>query len=377
MTRQFFIGFVFIILMASLCSCESRSGVTAETECFKADSVYYAKGFEISRFDDWIIVNVRNPWDTLKTLKRYILVERDKPLPDSLPEGEIIRTPVDRAVFYTTVHSSMVAQMGRIDAIKGICEVQYVTDSLILERIADGRIADIGLATAPNTEKIIDLNTELIIASPFENSGYGAAEKIGIPIVEAADYMESHPLGRTEWGRFYGLLFGEGEKADSIFFATSKRYNHLKELAAKSTCRPRVLLERKYGASWIIPAGDSYIGTIHADAGADYIFSNIKGNKNVYLTFESVFDKAHDADIWLFKYFTNNEFTYEVLKDEYLPYSNFKPFKEKNIYICHTTRTGYYDDITLHPDRLLEDLIFIYHPELLPEYTPRFYFPMK
>ncbi len=378
MTKRIFIDCIFFILLALLCSCENRSGVGAGTDNFKADSIYYARGFEIARFDDCTLVTLRNPWDTLKTLKRYVLVERDKPLPDSLPEGEIIRTPVERAVFYTTVHSSMVAQMGRIDAIKGICEVQYVTDSLILERIADGRIADIGLATAPNTEKIIDLNTEVIIASPFENSGYGAAEKIGIPIVEAADYMESHPLGRTEWGRFYGLLFGEGERADSIFFATSERYNHLKELAANSTHKPRVLLERKYGASWIIPAGDSYIGTIHADAGADYVFREVEGNHNVYLPFEVVLDKAYDADLWLFKYNTNHEFTYELLKDEYMPYSNFRPFKERNIYICHTTRTGYYDDITLHPDRLLEDLIFIYHPELLPSgYTPRYYVPMK
>lgn len=363
--------------MASLCSCESRSGVTAETECFKADSVYYAKGFEISRFDEWTIVNVRNPWDTLKILRRYVLIDKNKPLPDSLPEGIIIRTPVEKAVFYTSVHASMVAQMGRIDAIKGVCEIQYITDSLILERLAAGKIADIGLATAPNIEKIIELDAELIIASPYENSGYGAAEKIGIPIVEAADYMENHPLGRTEWGRFYGLIFGEGERADSIFFTTKERYNHLKNLATKSGNKPRVLLERKYGASWIVPSGGSYIGTIHYDAGADYIFSDFKGSESVHQTFESVLDRAYDADIWLFKYDTKQDYTYDILKDEYQPYSNFRPFKEKNIYICHTTRTTYYDDITLHPDRLLEDLIYIYHPELLPGYVPRYYAPMK
>ena len=114
MIKRIFIDCVFFILMASLCSCESRSGVTAETECFKADSVYYAKGFEISRFDDWIIVNVRNPWDTLKTLKRYILVERTSPcLTLFLKKLSGLRS-IGR--IYTTVHSSMVAQMGRIDA---------------------------------------------------------------------------------------------------------------------------------------------------------------------------------------------------------------------------------------------------------------------
>jgi iron complex transport system substrate-binding protein len=97
----------------------------------------------------------------------------------------------------------------------------------------------------------------------------------------------------------------------------------------------------------------------------------------VHQTFESVLDRAYDADIWLFKYDTKHEYTYDILKDEYQPYSNFRPFKERNIYICHTIRTTYYDDITLHPDRLLEDLIFIYHPELLPGYSLRYYAPMK
>ena len=106
----------------------------------------------------------------------------------------------------------MVVQMGRIDAIKGVCETQYVTDSAILTRLADGRIADIGLATAPNIEKIIELDAELIIASPYENSGYGAAEKLGIPIVEAADYMENHPLGEPNGAVFTVFFWGRRER---------------------------------------------------------------------------------------------------------------------------------------------------------------------
>lgn len=42
----------------------------------------------------------------------------------------------------------------------------------------------------------------------FENSGgYGKLDKLHIPIIEAADYMESSPLGRAEWMKFYGMLF--------------------------------------------------------------------------------------------------------------------------------------------------------------------------
>lgn len=65
---------------------------------------------------------------------------------------------------------------------------------------------------APDIERIIALKPEAILVSPFENSGgYGKLDKLHIPIIEAADYMESSPLGRAEWMKFYGMLFGKGK----------------------------------------------------------------------------------------------------------------------------------------------------------------------
>lgn len=61
---------------------------------------------------------------------------------------------------------------------------------------------------APDIERIIALKPEAILLSPFENSGgYGKLDKLHVPIIEAADYMESSPLGRAEWMKFYGMLF--------------------------------------------------------------------------------------------------------------------------------------------------------------------------
>ena len=232
------------------------------------------------------------------------------------------------------------------------------------------------MSTSPNVEKIIDIGTEMIIASPFENSGYGSAEKLGIPIVEAADYMENHPLGRTEWVLFYGLLLGCREEAGDVFTRTERRYLELKELAAGVAYRPTVLLERRYGNSWAVPSGGSYIGVMHADAGADYVFRGFSGAKSIHLTFEEVFDRAGDAGFWFLKYDTRAPYTYAHLRQEYEPYANFRPWKERRIFACNTITSTYYDDITLHPDRVLEDLIAIYHPERLPDHKQRYYFPL-
>jgi iron complex transport system substrate-binding protein len=368
-----------------LAGCRNGGGAAQQSSVLKVDSVYYAHGFTIKYYDDCKVVSIRDPWDTLKVRKNYVLVDKEKrsrrfEVPaEARNNAVIIPVPVDRAVIYTSVHAAMTEQLGCIDRICGVCEPEYIISEEILARVADGRIADLGMSTAPNIEKIIDMNTEVIIASPFENSGYGNAEKIGVPIVEAADYMEGHPLGRTEWVRFYGLLFGCRDRADSLFFATCSKYDSLKALVSDIPVeeRPTVIMERKYGALWGVPGVSSYVALFHSDAGANYIFKDLPGTGSVQLSFEQVFEKAADADFWLLKYGTKKPMTYDDLRSEYKPYSNFAAFKNHKIYTCNTLVTSYYDDITIHPDQILADLMYIYHPNLLEDHQPKYYFPME
>ena len=369
-------GVLLTAFLLVLCSCGQRH-VTPGRQALAADPVRFARNLRIEYYDDYVSVRIRDPWDTLRQRQHYVLIDREKPRPAQLPaDGIVIPVPVEKAVIYTSVHTAIAEQLGALDQVCGVCEPQYITSPEVLSRIEAGRIADLGVSTSPNVEKILDIGSEMIIASPFENSGYGSAEKIGIPIVEAADYMENHPLGRTEWVLFYGLLLGRRQEAEELFAETVRHYEALKALAADVADRPTVLLERKYGASWAVPAGGSYIGVMHADAGADYVFRAYPGAKSVHLTFEEVYDRAGNVDFWFMKYDTRAPLTYKLLQEEYQPYANFRPWKERRIFTCNTITSTYYDDITVHPDWVLEDLIAIYHPELLPDHRQRYYFPM-
>ena len=375
MTRILF-KIVLIIVLAQPLLLSCRGGGEAFSAPEVDSTIQYANNLSIEDVVEGImVVELRDPWDTLKLRQRYILADRSAVVPEKIPEGTLIRVPVERAVVYTSVHSSLVEQLGALGSLCGVCEPQYITSSEILRLVSEGTIADLGLATAPNLEKIMDLEAEIIIASPLENSGFGSAEKLGIPIVEAADYMENHPLGRTEWVKFYGLLFGRGSEADSIFEATANHYNELKSLALSAKTRPTVLLEKRYGPAWAVPCGDSYIARMHADAGADYVFADISGTNSTPLTFENVLDRASGADFWLFKY--DGDYTLKSLKEEFPPYAGFDAFGRGAIYGCNTLTTSYYDDITLHPDLVLEDFIAIYHPGLLPGHSQRYYLPLQ
>jgi len=165
--------------------------------------------------------------------------------------------------------------------------------------------------------------------------------------------------------------------ADSLFRSTEQRYLELKELTASISHRPTVFSEKRFGSSWYIPAGDSYVAHLFADAGADYLFKDLPGAGSRPMAFETVFDTAIHADFWLMKYNQAEELTYKELRREYTPYENFDAFKYRNIYSCNSGVVPYYEEFPIHPDYLLKDLVWIFHPELLEGYSPRYYKRME
>lgn len=370
--KQFFSFFLALFLL----SCGQSSSRKAHDLVFFSDPIIYASVFTIDRYTNYTVAEVKDPWDSTQILQRYILVDRNRPVPEGLPKGTILQVPLRKVVVYSSVHASIIDQLGETDHIIGVCEPQYM-GSFIQDRIEEGKIVDLGESTAPNIEKIIDIGAEAIIASPFQNMGYGTVEKLGIPIIESADYMESLPLGRAEWYKFFGLLFDSEERAHIVFEETEQRYLALKELAANVEYRPTVISEKKYGAFWYIPGGDSYTAHFFKDAGVEYVFNYVQGAQTEPFSFETVLDEGIEADFWLMKYHMADELSYRDLRMEYTPYENFAAFKNKQIYTCNTGKVPYYDEFPIHPDYLLKDLIKIFHPELLPDYELRYYQPMK
>ena len=362
---------VTIVLLLSACSGGSKTSSVFEGEILP---LKYAENLTLIQGEGYTEARLRNPWDTTSILRTYILVDKDKEIPDHLPEGTLVRTPLSKTLVYTATHCNLIHELGAVKSIGGICEIQYIKVPEIIEGCANGTIVNAGEGTNPDIEKIIALHPDALLLSPYENSGgHGQVEKLKIPIIECADYMETSALGSAEWIRFYGLLFGREALADSIFAEVEKNYYDLKALATAQQARPRLMCEVKSGSAWYVSGGRSTTGKLYADAGADYVFSSYTNAGGVPLSFETVFDKAQDADVWLMKYNHPKDKTYQSLQEDYAPYANFKAFKDKNIYHCNTAYRPYYEDFPFHPDRVLKDLIKIFHPSLLPEHELKYF----
>ena len=334
----------------------------------------YAENLSLSATEDYTIARLRNPWDTTRILHTYVLVDKEKSLPADLPEGTLVRTPLSKAVVYSSVHCGLLNQIGALKSIGGVCDLKYIKLQEVQDGCRTGSIADVGNGMNPDIEKIIDLHPDAIMLSPFENSGgYGRVEKLNIPIIECADYMELLPWDVPNGCVFMVSYLVKHKKRTACLPRWKKSYNELKALVAPLSSAPSVISELKNGSAWYVPGGKSTSARIYADAGANYVFADDEHSGSVPLAFETVFDKGQNADFWLIKYNQAIDKTYKELEQDYAPYTGFRAFKERNIYGCNTGKVDFYEDSPFHPDRLLKDLIKIFHPTLLEGYELKYF----
>ena len=326
--------------------------------------------------DGYTIVEIADPWHSEQMLHRYVLVPKGRPLPQSLPEATVIRTPLENVLVFSDIYSRPIAELGDAGSIKSVVDAQYFKTEAVVAGLNNGTIVDCGQSTSPSVEKIISAKPEAIILSPMENAGYGALERMNIPLIEMADYMESNPLQRAAWIEFLGLLYGKRDEAVAVYNKVKDEYTNLKAIAAKAKKKPMVVSEYVINGVWYVPGGKSYKASLFADAGALYPWADNDKTGSLPLDFSLVISKAQAADFWLV-----NVYGFELTKERMLglyPHNNqMKAFDTGGVYYVNSATTGIFEETAFHPERLLREYVKIFHPELLPDYSLRYYKQMK
>lgn len=380
-----------------------QGGKTASGEEGDTLQMKYAELLTIVKHNDGAYTEaiIENPWKKGTTLHKYILVPKGKKgdetvarLKDDIRENatlqmgshcDIVRTPLESNVVFTAPHCQLMYELGCKNAITGVCDKDYINIPDIKERVklSDGKastsdtdkvIIDCGSSMQPDIERIIALKPEGLLISPFENSGgYGKLDKLHIPIIETADYMETSPLGRAEWMKFYGLLFKSEERSDSLFSSIEKEYLALKAEAAKLPQGLSILTERKMGSVWYVPGGKSTMGILLKDANAKYIFADDTHSGSLAYGPERILSKGTQVDVWAFKYFGGKALSKNDLLAEYEGYKVLKAFNSNSIYQVDTSTQPYFELTSFHPEILLREFIILAHPKATQFGKLRFY----
>ena len=372
-------GALLMALLLMLSGCHRTRSAQAVTA---GDTIplRYAQNLTMVRYSYGILVELKDPWHEGRILHRYWLTEDSNSNPSTIlsPLSSLhsplssVRFPLQRSVVFNTAHASLIGMLNETDRIAGVADLKYMLLPDVQRRVQQGEIVDCGNSMSPDIEQIVSLHADAILLSPFENSGgYGRLEKLGIPIIECADYMETSPLGRAEWMRFYGLLFGCSQQADSLFSMVERAYCALRD--SVSTSAPlKILTERLTGSTWYVPGGKSTMGRLIADAGATYAWADDDHSGSLALSFETVLSKSGNADVWLMNTSSPQPFTYESLAAEHHGYTQFKAFRNRNIYFINTLQVPYFEEVSFRPDLLLRDYITMLHPN--PQHPPLRYF---
>lgn len=376
-----FILFTFITLLA--CKKMVKPNEISEENASEIP-FSYAKGFSVSETEHYKILNITNPWPNANRAYKYALVEENMLAKITLNKDEfdaIITLPIRKIVVTSTTHLPALELLHVEKTLVGFPGTDFISSEKIRILVDTKHIRELGKNEGINTEVLLETQPDLVVGFGIDgkNKSLQTIKKSGIPVIFNGDWVESSPLAKAEWIKFFGVLFNKEQQADSIFKRIEKDYLEAKKLAKNTKIRPTVLSGAMHKDIWYLPNGTSTEAQLLDDAHANYLWSDSKGSGSLSLNFETVFAKAKNADIWLSP---SNYTSLQSLKNGNLHHTTFKAYQNKNIY-SFTKTTGatggvlYFELGTTRPDLVLKDLIKICHPELLKNYDLYFFKPLE
>jgi len=366
----FFVAFI-------ITGCKNETTPVSVKSAEITNAVTHAKGLQIYRYDGYTVVKVTNPWPDAKNAYTYVMQKKGGIIPDSLKNYTTVQVPLKTVVVTSTTHIPSLEALGVENTLVGFPGTDFISSKNTRVRIDSGKVKEAGANENLNTEVMIDLAPDAVVGFSISsnNKSLNSIEKSGMKVLYNGDWTEQSPLGKAEWIKFFGALYDQEDKADKLFTDIEKAYSEAVTLAQKAITRPTVLGGAMFQDHWYLPQGKSWAALFLKDAKADYLWADTDGTGSLSLAFETVLEKAENADVWM----GPGQFTsLKEMTDTNPHYAQFKAFKTKNVYSYSSKKgaTGgilYFELAPNRPDLVLKDLISIFHPELLPGYELHFF----
>ena len=342
----------------------------------------HTDGFSVEYFNNHKVVTVVTPYPGATESMQYVLVQCGTPAPEGFLDEQIIEVPVQTIVTMSTTYLPFLDELGLLDRLVGLDDATYVSNPTVLKMAEEGKLTMLGYGSGVNVEQALELSPDLILTYGSGAPDYDAHPVLieaGLKTVVNAEWLETSPLARAEWGKFIAVFFNKEADAEVLFAKNVEQYNEYAALAAGVTEKPTVFTGSDYQGTWSMPGGNSFAAAFFKDSGADYLWADDTTTGSLPLAFEAVFEKAQNAEYWVnVGYF----FTPADLLAADARYADFAAYQNGNVWNndARTSAMGgndYYESAVAHPELVLADLIKIFHPELLPDYELVYYRQLK
>ena len=272
--------------------------------------------------------------------ERFLLVPEDKEAPEGLDADiSVIQKPVQNIYLVATSAMDLFCALDGLDSISlfGTNADGWYVDKA-KKAMEDGDIAFAGKYSAPDYELILSKNCDLAIESTMiyhQPEVQEKLEKFGIPVLVEHSSYESHPLGRTEWIKLYGVLLGKEDQAQKLF---QEQVDKLKSVEDSENTGKTVAFFyiNSMGAANVRKSND-YVSKMIELAGGEYIFHDPAEDDNALSTMnmqmEEFYAKAKDADYIIYNSTIDGELDSidELLAKSSL-LADFKAVKDGNVW---------------------------------------------
>lgn len=308
---------VLFLLFLGLTACGGQKEPEQERDISWENLVFdyhmpleYAEKFSIdSTAEGYTLVHIAGEGD-------FLVVPEKEEVPADVPsEITILQRPLENIYLAATSAVDYFNSMGGLDNIRfsGTEAEGWYIDA-VREAMEQGRIFYAGKYSAPDYEQLMAQNCGLAIESTMiyhtpevkEN-----LESLGIPVLVDRSSYESHPLGRTEWVKLYGILLGKEELAEELMAEQSMQLKALEE-GVDTGKKVGFFYVSSRGYVNVRKSGD-YVSKMIALAGGTYLFSDLGEEdtalSTINLQMEEFYAAARNADILIYNSTVDREWT--------------------------------------------------------------------
>lgn len=374
------------VLDENLQECVTDEGYEEGVDYFpKQAELTNAETFDIEYFDNYKVITVNTPWAgaTEADAFQYVLVQCGTPAPEGFEDALVIEVPTGTIISMSTSQLPQIVELGLIDQLIGVDSIAFINTPEVVEKAEAGELIEVGAGASVNVEMVLDADPGIVMTNGNgipEYDAHPALIEAGIPVVINADWVEPTLLGRAEWIKFMAAFYNQEAEANELYDTIVEEYEAAKALVADLPDDERVTaLWNKYEPfteAWSIPGQQTWLGALLQDAGVNWVLMEEAPDFSAQLSFEQVYDAGIDTPIWILNTFSINSVDALLAEDE--RNADFAAVEAGDVYnnearVNANGGNDFWETGVTHPQLLLQDLIALFYPELLPDHELIFY----
>lgn len=269
---------------------------------------------------------------------------------DGLSDNIQVLSDIDKTYLVSTSVMDLIVNTDSLDSIKfsGTDSKDWYIDEAA-SAIKAGDILYAGKYSAPDYELLVSDGCNFAIENTMIYHNPEVKEKLeslGIPVMVETSSYETSPLGRLEWIKLYGVLYGKLDTATEVFDAQVARTKAVMDM--EETGLTVAFFSVNSNGQITVRKNGDYISSMIDMAGATYVPENLADSEDalstIKISMEDFYIGAVDADILIYNSTIEGELeSVDDLVESAPSIADFKAVKNKNVYCL---REGYFQKTT-------------------------------